>query len=120
MTSDDLDLKPSTVEQTRFEYYQLGKFLNKGLKEEDKKEGLFKRLRNVEDKNEEQLRGIEDQKEVQAEIITKNKIKLTFSKSIYSQEVKDKRIDGYEVKKYSKLLKTQKVITMTTLNWCAG
>ena len=34
--------------------------------------------------------------------------------------MKDKRIDGYELKKYSKLLKTQKVITMTTLNWCTG
>ena len=33
----DLDLKPSTVEQARFEYSPLGKFFNKGLKEEDKK-----------------------------------------------------------------------------------
>ena len=31
----------------------MGKIFNKGLSEEDKKEGLFKRLENVKDKNEE-------------------------------------------------------------------
>ena len=34
------------------------------MKEEGKKEGLLKRLKNIEDKNEEQLKAIEDQKEV--------------------------------------------------------
>ena len=34
----------------------LGKTVNKGLnKDEDKKEGILKRLKNIEDKNEEQL-----------------------------------------------------------------
>ena len=55
---------PSTVKQKRFEYSPLGKFFNRGLKEESKKEGLLKRLKNIEDKNEEQLKAIEDQKEV--------------------------------------------------------
>ena len=41
--------------QAEFEYSPLGKIFNKGLKEEDKKEGLLKRLKNIEDKNEEQL-----------------------------------------------------------------
>ena len=48
-----MNLKPSTVEQAKFEYSPLGKIFNKGLSEEDKKEGLFKRLENVKDKNEE-------------------------------------------------------------------
>ena len=56
LTGEDLGLKPSTVEQTRFEYSPLGKFFNKGLSEDDKKEGLFKRLKNIENKNEEQLK----------------------------------------------------------------
>ena len=47
-------LKPSTVEQARFEYSPLGKIFNKGLSEDDKKEGLFKRLKNIEDKNKNQ------------------------------------------------------------------
>ena len=34
----------------------MGKIFNKGLSEEDKKEGLFKRLKNIEDKNEELLK----------------------------------------------------------------
>ena len=47
LTGEDLDLKPSTVEQARFEYSPLGKVFNRGLKEEDKKEGLLKILKNI-------------------------------------------------------------------------
>ena len=56
LTGEDLGLKPSTVEQAKFEYSLLGKFFNKGLKEEETKEGLLKRLRNIKDKNEKQLK----------------------------------------------------------------
>ena len=62
LTGKDLGLKPSTVEQAKFEYSPLGKFLNKGMKEEDKKEGLLKRQKYIEDKYEEQLKAIKDQK----------------------------------------------------------
>ena len=48
LTGEDLGLKSSTIEQTRFEYSPLGKIFNKGLSEDDKKEGLFQRLKNVE------------------------------------------------------------------------
>ena len=61
LTGEDLGLKPSTVEQAKFEYSALGKIFNKGLSEEDKKEGLLKKLNNIEGKNEEQLQAIEDQ-----------------------------------------------------------
>ena len=61
LTGEDLGYKPSVIEQAKFEYSPLGKIFNKGLKEEDKKEGLFKRLKNIEGKNEEQLKAIEDQ-----------------------------------------------------------
>ena len=56
LTGEDLGLKPNTIEQARFEYSPLGKIFNKGLDKDDKKEGLFKRLKNIEDKNEEQLK----------------------------------------------------------------
>ena len=56
LTGEDLGLKPSTVEQARFEYSPLCKIFNKGLKEEDKKEGLLKRLKTIEDENEERLK----------------------------------------------------------------
>ena len=45
LTGEDLGLKPSTVEQTKFEYSLLGKIFNKGLSKDDQKDGLFKRLK---------------------------------------------------------------------------
>ena len=48
LTGEDLILKLSTVEQAKFEYSPWGKVFNKGLKEEDKKERLLKRLKDVE------------------------------------------------------------------------
>ena len=44
LTGEDLGLKPSTVEQAKFEYSPLGKIFNKGLSKDDKKEGLLNRL----------------------------------------------------------------------------
>ena len=48
LTGEDLGLKPSTVEQARFEQSPLGKIFNKGFDKNDQKEGLFKRLKNIE------------------------------------------------------------------------
>ena len=48
LTVEDLGLRPNTIEQARFEYYPLGKTFNKGLDKDDRKEGLFKRLKNIE------------------------------------------------------------------------
>ena len=61
LTGEDLGLKSSTIEQVKFEYSPLGKIFNKGLSEDDQKEGLFKRLKNIETKNEVQLQAIKDQ-----------------------------------------------------------
>ena len=55
MTGEDLGLKPSTIEQAKFEYSPLGKIFNKGLRKDDKKEGILKRLKNIEGKNEKLL-----------------------------------------------------------------
>ena len=52
LTGEYLGLKPSTVEEAKSEYSPLGKIFNKGLSEDDKKEGLLRRLKNIEDKNE--------------------------------------------------------------------
>ena len=118
LTGEGLGLKPSTVEQAKFKYSPLGKFFNKGLKEEEKKEGLLKRLKNIENKNEKQLKAIEGQKEIQTKIISKNKIKPPLLKSIYNQEVKDERINNDSAKKKNlKNLKTWRVVILKTLNW---
>ena len=63
LTGQDLGLKPSTVEQTKFEYSPLGKIFHKRLSEDDKKEGLFKRLENIKDTSLTQLQAIKDQGE---------------------------------------------------------
>ena len=65
LTGEDLGLKPSSIEQVKFEYSPLGKTFNKGLSEDDKKEGLFKRLKNIVSKNEVQLQAVKDQGEKQ-------------------------------------------------------
>ena len=61
LIGQDLGLKPSTVEKAKFEYSPLGKIFNKGLSKDDKKEGILKRLKNIDDKNNAQLLAIEDQ-----------------------------------------------------------
>ena len=72
----DLDRKAVKISALSF-----NKFFNKGLKEEDKKEGLWEILKDIEGKNEEHLKAIEDQ----TKIICRNKINPPLLKSMYSQ-----------------------------------
>ena len=51
----------------------MGKTFNKGLKEEDKEEGLLKRLKNIEDKNEKKLDEIKYQGERQLNMVNKKR-----------------------------------------------
>ena len=61
LTGEDLGLKPSTVERAKFEYSPLGKIFNRWLEKDDQNEEFFKRLKNIEGKNEAQLKAINDQ-----------------------------------------------------------
>ena len=71
LTGEDLGLKLSTVEQAKFEYSPLGKMFNKGLSEDDQKEELFKRIKNIEskikDENKKELESTEN--EGQSEVL---------------------------------------------------
>ena len=51
----DLGYKPDAFEQEKFEYSPLGKVFTDGLDKSDRKEGLLKRLKNIEDRNNNQL-----------------------------------------------------------------
>ena len=42
LTGEDLGLKPSTIEHTKFEYSPLGKILNKGLDKVDQKKDCLR------------------------------------------------------------------------------
>ena len=55
LTKKDLGYKPDAFEQAKFEYWPLGKVFTDGLDKSDTKEGLLKRLKNIEDKSNNQL-----------------------------------------------------------------
>ena len=57
LTGEDLGLKPRYVEEAKFEYSPLGKIFNKGLDKDDQKEGLFKKLKNIENAQKDLIRG---------------------------------------------------------------
>ena len=69
LTREDLGHKSDVIQKVKFEHSPLLKLFNKGLDESDKKEGLLKRLKNIEGKNEQQLEAIKDQGERQLEAI---------------------------------------------------
>ena len=52
LTVKDLENEPSPLEKVKFEYPPLVKVFNKGVDKDGQKEGLFKRLKNIEDKSE--------------------------------------------------------------------
>ena len=80
LTGEDLGLKQNAVEQPKFEYSPLGKVFNKGLKEEDKKKGLFKRLKNIGGKNKKLLNTFSEANKVGK--ASKNKV-INNNKKLY-------------------------------------
>ena len=102
LTKKDLGYKPDAFEQAKFEYSPLGKVFTDGLDKSDRNEGLLKRLKNIEDKSNNQLLTIKN--------ISKPTIKGNVSngyKAIqnYKQELVDKNIlhlDG--VKKFDNIV----------------
>ena len=55
LTKKDLGHKLDAFEQAKFEYPPLGKVFTDGLDKSDRKEGLLKRLKNIEDRSNNQL-----------------------------------------------------------------
>ena len=55
LTKKDLGYKPDAFEQAKFEHSPLGKVFTDGLDISDRKEGLLKRLKNIEDRSNNQL-----------------------------------------------------------------
>ena len=102
LTKKDLGYKPDAFEQAKFEYSPLGKVFTDGLDKSDRNEGLLKKLKNIEDKSNNQLLTIKN--------ISKPAIKGNVSdeyKAIqnYKQELIDKNIlhlDG--VKKFDNIV----------------
>ena len=60
LTKKDLGYKPDAFEQAKFEYSPLGKVFTDGLDKSDKNEGLLRRLKHIEDRNNNQLLAIKN------------------------------------------------------------
>ena len=60
LTKKDLGYKPDAFEQAKFEYSPLRKVFTDGLDKSEKNEGLLKRLKNIEDKSNNQLLAIKN------------------------------------------------------------
>ena len=75
MTGEDLGYKLDPVQKAEFEYSPLDQVFNRGLTTDDKQEELLKRLENIEDKTNNQLRAIEGQKDNQLDLIKNQKTK---------------------------------------------
>ena len=69
LTGEDFEYKPDAVQKAKFEYSPLGQAFNKGLEKDEKQEGLLKRLKNIEDKTDNQLLAIRDQEDTQLDLI---------------------------------------------------
>ena len=102
LAGKDLGYKPDVIEKAKFEYSPLGKVFNKGLDESDKKEVLLKRLKNIEGKNEEQLKMIENRKNNQLDI-----------KSV--DDIFDEKLSQEAKNVLSKLSNQEKIIEYKTL-----
>ena len=99
LTGEGLGLKPSSTEQTKFEYSPLGKTFNMGLdKEEDKKERLFKRLKYIKNGQKGLINGDnknEDKKTTKQQHRHKTTKCLWLFKKFKS---KGKRFDGWNIR----------------------
>ena len=60
LTKKDLKYKPDAFEQAKIEYSPLGKVFTDGLDRSDRNEGLLNRLKNIEDRNNNQLLAIKN------------------------------------------------------------
>ena len=95
----------------------MGEISNKGLSKDDKKEGILKKLRNIEDKNEQQLQVIKDQGRKQLEQlknIDKSKTLKLIDKISQKNDEANKLL--LEFKKIDKTLESVELVCSKTDN----
>ena len=89
------------VQKAKFQYFLLGEIINKTLDKNERYEGLLKRLKNIEDKTDNQLDLIKDQGDKQLDLI--GKVNLGKTKNIRFQDegLKDLKEETDKKKKIS-------------------
>ena len=103
-TGEDFLYKPDVVQKAKFEYSPLSEVSNKGLKTDEKQVDLLKRLKNIEDKTDNQLK---ENKDSQVGI---KSIGYTIREAL-SQEAKNM---------LEKLSNQEKLINYMNLNFTGG
>ena len=88
LTGEDLNYKPSTVDQAKFDYSPLSKFFAIRLKEENEKEGFLKRLKHIEGKSEEHLKAIKRKNENIKEVTDFVEKPLSLEPRAVTEEIK--------------------------------
>ena len=86
LTSEDLGYKPGVAEQAKFKFSLLAKVFNKASNVKDKKEGILKRIKNIEGKNKVELKAIKDEGEKQLQILTSRRDKEADFKNVSFKE----------------------------------
>ena len=120
MVLDQESLKPSTIEQAEFEYSPLGKIFNKGMDKDDQKEGLFKRLKKIEDKNEKQLKLLSNANKTSSYIKNESDYYYNINFAFYKfyrdfQNIKDRLLESKcnDLRKFYRALKSLKTTKQT-------
>ena len=75
LTGEDLGYRLDPVQKAKFEYSPFGQAFNKGLDSNEKQERLLKRLKNIEDKTDNQLHLIRNRGNKQLDLIKDQKNK---------------------------------------------
>ena len=88
LIGEDLGYETCVLEKAKFEYSPLGKVFNERLNEDDQREGLLKRLKNNEDKSQEQLKAFKSKTDTKSQIDLFNE-KLSSEAVALLKEVKD-------------------------------
>ena len=106
LTGEDLGYRPSVSEQVRFNYFLLGNIFTKGLDKDDRKEGLFQRLRNIEDKKRRAVKRNQKTKELSNKISQTAKAKNLL---IYDQ---NHNFNKWKLEKFSNISIESKFSTL--------
>ena len=102
LTKKDLGYKPDAFKQAKFEYSPLSKIFTDGLDKSDKNEGLLNRLKNIEDKSNNQLLTIKNipRPAIKSNVSDKYKTIQDFKQELIDKDILLKR----GVKKFDNII----------------
>ena len=107
MVGKHFEYRPDPVQKAKFEYSPLSQVFKKGLTTDEKSEGLLKRLKNIEDKTDNQLIAIENNIGNQPTIkdgINNQPLSIKDRKMSDTKKFKFRDVNGNEIKELNYLI----------------